>query len=168
MSELREEEELREGFRLGDDQQADWALRKIAEADQELDRMTGWYQRQIELAQQKHEEQVRYFTGLLQEYFWQVPVKETKTMSKYELPSGKLVLNKAKDDYKAVDNEALLSWCMTNEPDLVKITTAPKWAEIKKRLVTQDGKAVDKETGMFVAGVEIEEKPAEFKVKVGA
>lgn len=168
MSELMEEQELREDFRLTDDQQADWALRKIAEADAELTRMTEWYQRQIELAQQKHEERVRYFTGLLQDYFGQVPVKETKTMSKYELPSGRLVMNKAKDDYKAADTEALLSWCIANDPELVKISTAPKWAEIKKRLVTVDGKAVDKETGMNVDGVEIEEKPAEFKVKVGA
>ena len=168
MSELMEEQELREDFRLTDDQQADWALRKIAEADAELARMTEWYQRQIELAQQKHDERVAYFTGLLQDYFGQVPVKETKTMSKYELPSGRLVMNKAKDDYKAVDTEALLSWCISNEPELVKITTAPRWADIKKRLVTLDGKAVDKETGMVVDGVEIEEKPAEFKVKVGA
>lgn len=165
MSALLEELEQEERFTVTDDQNADWCLRKIAEADAELARLTEWYERQKALATERRDSRVAYFTGLLQEYFSTVPAHETKTMSKYTLPSGELVLTKAKADYTKADDEKLLRWCVTNDPDLVKVTTVPKWADIKKRLTVVEGKIVDKETGLFVDGVEIEEKPEEFKVK---
>ena len=168
MSELLEELEQEERFQVTDDQKADWCLRKIAEADAELDRLTGWYQRQIDLAKENHDSRVRYFTGLLQDYFSTVPAKETKTMSKYSLPSGELVMTKAKEDFKAADKEKLLSWCITNDPELIKVESSPKWADIKKRLTVIEGHIVDQETGLFVDGVELEEKPEEFKVKARA
>lgn len=158
--------EQEERFQVTDDQTADWCLRKIAEEDAELERLTEWYERQTALAKERHDSRVQYFTGLLQEYFATVPAHETKTQSKYTLPSGELIMSKAKDDYTKVDEEKLLSWCVSNDPDLVKVSTAPKWAEIKKRLITVEGKIVDKETGLFVDGVEIERKPEEFKAKV--
>jgi hypothetical protein len=159
------EEEQEERFQVTDDQKADWCLRKIAEADAELQKLTDWYERQTALAKEQHDSRVAYFTGLLQEYFSTVPAHETKTMSKYTLPSGELVLTKAKNDFVKADEEKLLSWCVSNDPYLVKVTTAPKWADLKKRLVVVEGKIVDSDTGLFVDGVEIEEKPAEFKVK---
>ena len=165
MSALLEEMEQEERFQVTDDQKADWCLRKIAEADAELQKLTDWYERQKALATERHDSRVAYFTGLLQEYFSTVPAHETKTMSKYTLPSGELVLTKAKADYVKADEEKLLSWCVTNDLDLVKVTTAPKWADIKKRLTTVDGKVADKETGLFVDGGVIEPKEAEFKVK---
>ena len=157
-----------ERFRVENDQQADWCLRKIAEADRELERMKGWYEMQTEAAQKEHDSRVNYFTCLLQDYFSTVPVHETKTMEKYQLPSGELVLNKAKADFVKADEEKLLKWCADNDPYLIKVTTAPKWGDLKKRLTVIEGKAVDADTGLFVDGVEIEDKPKEFKVKVGA
>lgn len=169
MSALLEELEQEERFTVTDDQKADWCLRKIAEADAELKRLTDWYERQTALAQERRDSRVAYFTGLLRDYFSTVPAKETKTMSKYSLPSGELVMTKAKEDFKAADKEKLLSWCITNDPELIKVESSPKWAEIKKRLTTDaEGKIVDSETGLFVDGVELEEKPEEFKVKARA
>lgn len=165
MSEAILYEEQDERFTITDDQKADWCLRKIAEADAELERLTDWYERQIKAAQENRDSRVQYFTGLLREYFSTVPAHETKTMSKYCLPSGELVLTKPKADYTKTDEEKLLSWCLTNDPDLVKVTTSPKWSDIKKRLITVNGEAVDRETGIFVDGVEIEEKPGKFEVK---
>lgn len=165
MSEAIWYEEQDERFTVTDDQKADWCLRKIAEADAELERLTDWYERQIKAAQENRDSRVAYFTGLLQEYFSTVPAHETKTMSKYCLPSGELVLTKPKADYAKADEEKLLSWCLTNDPDLVKVTTSPKWSDIKKRLIVVDGKVADRETGMFVDGVEIEDKPGKFEVK---
>ena len=168
MSELLEELEQVEQFQVTDDQKADWCLQKIAEADAELEKLTAWYQRQIDLAKEHHESRVSYFTELLKKYFSTVPAKETKTMSKYSLPSGELIMSKAKEDFKATDKEKLLSWCITNDPELIKVESSPKWAEIKKRLTIVEGKIVDNETGLFVDGVELEEKPEEFKVKARA
>ena len=75
------------------------------------------------------------------------------------------VMSKAKEDYSLADKEKCLSWCVTNDPELIKTVPSIKWMEMKKRLTTVDGRIVDKETGLFVDGVEIEEKPEEFKVK---
>ena len=157
-----------ERFRVENDRQADWCLRKIAEADEELSRMKEWYQLQTEAAQKEHDSRVAYFTILLQDYFSTVPVKETKTMMKYALPSGELTLNKEKEDFVKADEGKLLTWCVANDADLIKTVYSLKWADIKKRLIAVEGKVVDKETGLFVDGVEIETKPKEFKVKVGA
>lgn len=168
MSEAMWYEEQEERFTVTDDQKADWCLRKIAEADAELERLTDWYERQIKAAQEHRDSRVAYFTWLLQEYFSTVPAKETKTMSKYSLPSGELVMTKAKEDFRAADKEKLLSWCITNDPELIKVESSPKWAEIKKRLAVIEGHIVDQETGLFVDGVELEEKPEEFKVKARA
>lgn len=153
-------------FRVTDDQGADWCLKKIAEADAELERLTAWYEQQQKLAQERHDSRVAYYTGLLHEYFDTVPAHDTKTMSRYVLPSGELILSKPRADFRPADTEKLLSWCVTNDPELVKVETSPKWGEIKKRLTAVNGQAVDKETGLFVEGVKIETRPEEFKAKV--
>ena len=165
MSAMMEELEQEERFTVTDDQKADWCLRKIAEEDAELSRLTDWYKRQQEMAQERHDSRVAYFTELLREYFGHVPAHETKTMAKYALPSGELVMNKPKADFVKADEEKLLSWCVTNDPELVKAVYSPKWADIKKRLTVVEGRIVDSETGLFVDGVKVEDKPEEFKVK---
>ena len=155
-----------EGFQIHDDSAADWALRKIAEADADLQKMQDWYEMQLKAAKQKHDDAIAYFTGILQKYFDIVPAKETKTTKKYALPSGELVLNKEKQDFSAVDTDALLGWCQENDPTLVQVSMKPAWSEIKKRLTQTDSGIVDSETGMIVDGVELITKPEEFKVKV--
>lgn len=155
-----------EGFQIRDDSAADWALRKMAEADAELQKMTDWYEAQLKAVRQKHDDAIAYFSGILQQYFASVPAKETKTMKKYALPSGELVLSKEKQDFSAIDNEALLGWCQENDPKLVQISMRPAWAEIKKRLTATDSGIIDSETGMIVEGVQLINKPEEFKVKL--
>lgn len=164
MSELLFKEQ--EPFRVQDDQTAEWCLRKIKEEEEEADRLIGWYNRQIEATKKRLEERSSYFKGLLEDYFPTVPFKESKTMYKYSLPSADLVYTKEKTDYKAADKEKLLSWCITNDPELIKVESSPKWAEIKKRLTTDaEGKIVDSETGLFVDGVELETKPQQFQIR---
>ncbi len=155
-----------EGFVIDNDQKADWAVRKIAEADAEFERMDAWYKSQIEAVKKQHDDTVAFFTGLLSGYFAQVPVKDTKTMQKYALPSGELIRSKEKQDFKAVDNAVLLGWCQENDPTLVAVEMKPAWAEIKKRLTMTDNGVVDTETGMIVDGVELITKPEEFKIRV--
>lgn len=167
MSISPQEELEQKVFTVRDDQAAEWCLRKILEAEAEYNRMEEWYDMQILKARERCESTVHYMKTLLQDYFSTVPVHETKTLMKYQLPSGELVMSKAKDDFKPSDADKLLNWCVTNDPDLVKVSTSPKWADIKKRLTVVGGKIVDKQTGLFVDGVEIEHKEAKFEVKAG-
>lgn len=161
-------EAAEERFIVTDDMSADWCVRKIMEEDEQLAKLNDWYDRQKKLAKEQHDYRVQYFTGLLQDYFGSVPARETKTQRKYSLPSGDMILSKERTDFRAADEEKLLSWCLTHDPDLVKTVVSPKWMEIKKRLTDVEGMIVDSETGLFVDGVEIETKPEEFKVKVRA
>lgn len=156
----------RERFIVTDDRSAEWCLKKIAEADAEFEQMKEWHQQQIESEKKHHDSEVDYFRALLAEYFAKVPKKETKTMSKYALPSGTLVLSKPKSDYACKDADALLSWCKTNSPDLVRVKTEAAWADVKKRLVKTDAGIIDTETGLEVDGVEVVEKPEEFKINM--
>lgn len=156
----------RESFRIENDSQAEWALRKIREADAELERMGKWFSRQMDAAKQKHDSDVEYFTGLLQEYFREVPAKETKTMRKYALPSGELVLNKSKQAFTVSNSEELLGWCKVNDPTLVKVSMTASWADVKKRLKATDAGVVDTETGLVVDGVQQVDVDEEFKVRL--
>lgn len=160
------EPETEESFVIDNDQLADWAVRKIAEADAELEKMDAWYKTQLQIAHDRHDKEVSFFASRLQKYMDLVPVKDTKTTRKYALPSGELVLSKEKQDFSAVDTDALLGWCQENDPALVSVVMKPAWADIKKRLTMTDSGVVDQETGMIVEGVELITKPAEFKVKV--
>ena len=154
-----------ESFRIDNDRLADWAVKKIAEADAEYNRLEDWYKRQLDIAKVHRDSEINYFTMKLQEYFGTVPVHETKTMKKYALPSGELVFTKEKRDFAAENPEALLDWCRMNEPELIKTKLEPAWASIKKRLAVTEAGVVDTETGLVVNGVVELNKPAEFKVK---
>lgn len=160
------EEELDQGFVITDDQVADWAVRKIVEADKELERMEAWYALQLQQIRDKHERTVAFFNARLAEYLNKVPAKETKTTVKYSLLSGDMVLTKPKPDFEAVDEDKLLGWCQMNAPELVKVTMKPAWGDVKKRLVVSGDSVVDKDTGVIVEGVNEVLKPATFKVRV--
>ena len=161
-----EQEQQDEQWEIVDDQAADWAIRQIASADAELGRMETWYKDQLQRVIDRHDQRVAFFTGKLASYMGKVPAKETKTTIKYALASGEMVLTKEKEDFSVSDDEALLGWCQTNAPELVKVELKPAWAEIKKRLQATDAGIVDTETGAIVEGVEQIVKPEKFAVKV--
>lgn len=83
MSEAPEIMETAEDFQITDDQTADWAVRKIKDADAELERMKNWFEAQIIAAKDRHDQTVSYFSGKLAQYMDTVPARETKTTRKY-------------------------------------------------------------------------------------
>lgn len=160
------EYETNEPFTITDDGKAEWAMKKIAEADAELERMSEWYVAQIEAAKQRHTETVSYFSNLLRGYMDKVPAKDTKTMRKYALPSGELIISKAKKDFTISDADELLGWCQMNDATLVKVKMEPSWSAVKKRLQMTDAGVVDTETGLVVSGVTEMDIEESFKVKL--
>lgn len=167
MSEFYDEaDQLDEGFVIDNDQKADWAIRKIREADAELARMQSWYETQLQAIRYRHDQTVSFFNAKLQKYMDLVPAKDTKTTRKYALASGEMVLTKAKQDFSVTDDEALLGWCQMNAPELVRVTMKPAWSDIKKRMKATDGGIADSETGLMVDGVEVVTKPESFAVKM--
>ena len=162
-------------FVIDSDTKAEWAIRKIAAEEAECDRLFNVCQAEIDRYKARQEAYVNRrenrtagLRSMLQEYFGTVPVKETKTQQKYELPSGSLVLKKASSDFKP-DTEKLRDWLMSSGmTDYLKTEISPRWALVKKQLITtKDGEIVFAETGEIMPDglVVIEEKPSKFEVK---
>ena len=171
---LEAEEEQR--FVIDSDAKAEWAIRKIAEEEAEHDRLIAVCQQEIdrykaqqEAYTQRCESRTANLRALLQEYFGTVPVKETKTQQKYELPSGSLVMKKESRDFTP-DTDRLREWLQTNQmADYLKTEVSPRWSMVKKQLTaTANGDIIFAETGEIMPEgvITMESKPARFEVKI--
>lgn len=155
-----------ETWSIENDQEADWAIRKINEATAEFERWKIYYTSMIDKAQKRAERTRSFMLDKLRQYFETVPHKETKTMEKYPLPSGELVLKKPKAVWNH-DDAQLLEWLKKNGfSEFVKVTEKPDWAGFKKRLVEDSsGIICDSETGLVCDVVTSAEDPGGFDVK---
>ena len=147
-----------EGFRVENDQTAEWALKKIAEAKDDLAKWEAFYNEKLDAVRKDTQNTIDYMTFQLQQYFNTQEHRVTKTgIRKYALPSGELILKPGSIDYKK-DDEAMLLWCEKNLPAAVKVTTTRKagWAEVK---------AYIKETGDIPDGVEAYMTDPVFQIK---
>lgn len=163
------EEEIVEGadgWTIEDDQQAEWAMKKIVEAQAEFDRWKTYYTEALEKVKARTDNTVSFMTAKLCEYFRVVPHKETKTQEKYSLPSGDLVMKKAKRVWEHEDDAALLQWARDNGfSDCIKTVEKVSWSDVKKRLAENaDGVIYDMETGVVCEAVKSVESAPEFVV----
>lgn len=161
-------------FRIDNDDKAEWAIRKIKQAQQNIERRKAFVQAQIERLQawqqmmdERDQATIDRMTGLLQPYFEALRPTLGRRKS-YSLPSGVLQVRTAQVSY-ARDEEQLLPYA--RKIGLVKVKETPDWAEIKKRLQpageTPGAPVVDTETGEIVPGVTVAEPEREvFSVKV--
>lgn len=162
-----------EGFSIKDDRTAEWALKKIREAKDEADRIAAdcedeisYYQAVQTAAEKKYESSTGFLKGKLLEYFGSVNHQETKTQESYKLPSGQLVMKKARLGLEH-DDEKLIGFMKANGyGEYVKVTEKPAWEDFKKTLTVVDGAVINKETGEVIEGVTVVEKPESFEVKV--
>lgn len=164
--ELQEElQDTPTGFCVDNDVKADWTLRKIAEIQNERDTMLAFYDGQIKKAKEQADQRISYLMEHLRRYTACVPMKETKTQSKYSLPSGDLVMKKPAVAFRR-DDEKLLKWLKDSDNgDLIAVKMSPAWAEIKKAITVVDGKAVFTDTGEIVDGVEPYMTEAELVIR---
>ena len=167
ISELLEESNE---FRITDDLMADWAVEKINAARAERDRLVSLVQEKIEQLQEKRqlcivnfEENTSYLRAKLMDYFMTVKTQDTKTMKKYKLVSGTLILKKQQSVYER-DEGALLAWAETTAPELVKVKKEVSWADLKKQAdVSGDKLLLD---GEIIPGVTVVEREDVFEVQV--
>ena len=160
-------------FRIQDDNQADWALRKIARARQdmkeaeetaamEIEKINRWLNGQRDESLRTE----RFFTALLQEYyeprFMTNPDKKT-----YKLPSGKVQRRTQQPQFDR-DNEALLAWLkQRGMTDYIEVKETPKWGELKQQVQVVGEHVVIKDgplKGEIIDGVEVVHRPPTFRV----
>ena len=159
MSEL-----VREEFMIDSDQKAEWALKKISEAYTDRDKWIEFYQGQIEKVKYETESNIENLKVMLEQYFYSVPHKETKTTSSYSLPGGKLILKKQQPEYEHND-EILVPWLEQNHPEFVKVKKSADWAGLKKTVTVFEGNVVDADAEV-IPGVTVTERPEKFVVEV--
>jgi len=163
LDEVRSEE--REGFTIDNDSAADWALRKIAAARTERDRLKAHFAIQEEIADRRVEEAEQRFMPMLEQYFEQVPRHETKTKASYALPSGKLVRKMQGPEYVR-DDEKLLAWLKKiGKTGYIKITERPAWGDFKPYTKVVGDRVADS-NGEIVDGVQVVERAQVFDVEV--
>ena len=176
-----------QGFTIDNDRTADWALERILEEEADSERFIGscrdkmaFIQAQIEQEILRYESKTAFLRSQLFAYMQNVKTRETKTQLSYRLPSGELHFKKPTLEYIR-DDAAILAYCEASAPEFVKIVKSLAWAELKKRLdkvqvdatgavVSDDALraqyvAVDTETGEFVPGITVTEKPGIFSIK---
>ena len=176
MSEVAENNEVRERFVVDNDMKAEWCLSKIRKIREEqsretleLDRQMDFYRQQKEMIASKADEDVAFFEEILRGYFQSRVddgfVKETKTKMTYKLPTGNLVLKHREPEWMR-DDAVILDWLETCEDErFVKVKKSLDWAGLKKTLTASGDGAVTAD-GEVVPGVVLEKRDDEFVVEV--
>ena len=167
-------EEQQDGFKIDSDSKAEWAVKRIKEAEREQNRLLALVdEERAELDVREKEILDNYakktdgLKALLEEYlraqYAKEEARETNTQITYQLLSGKLVYKKSGMELKQ-NADVLVNWCKEHLPDAVKVTYTPKWAEIKKNIKVVDGVPVYAPTGEVVDGVEEAYVASKFNV----
>ena len=167
-------EEQQDGFKIDSDSKAEWAVKRIKEAEREQNRLLALVdEERAELDVREKEILDNYakktdgLKSLLEEYlraqYAKEEARETNTQITYQLLSGKLVYKKSGLELKQ-NADVLVNWCREHLPDAVNVTYTPKWAEIKKNIKVVDGIPVYAPTGEVVDGVEEAYVASKFNV----
>ena len=168
---LGEWTDVKAPFEINDDKAADWALRKIREAEARIEQVRQFAEEQkaeidgwAETTAEREIHTIAFFTGLLQAYHHNI-YRENPRIKTIKLPAGELQMRKAQPQYSRDDNK-LTAWLKAHRPEFVKVKESPDWAEAKKALAVAGRHLVDPETGEIVDGVEVyEPEEPTFRVK---
>lgn len=160
-----------DSFIVDSESKADWALRKIREAEARIAQVQQFAQKRIDEINAwvdkitaSEQRSIEYFSGLLEVYHRKLFESNPK-LKTIKLPSGELQLRKTQPQY-ARDDAKLTAWLKERHPDLVKVKETPDWEKAKQRFVIAGRNLVDPNTGEIVDGVEVYEPEAPaFKVK---
>ena len=138
-----------EHFVIEDDQQAEWAMEQIRNAQEEKAKWKQFYEDRYHKVEETCDLTIANMESMLQRYFENVPHKVTKTQENYALPSGKLVFKKQEPEYQRDDTE-VIEWLKKNGGEkFVKVKEALDWTSLKKT-ITVVGESVADEDGQIM------------------
>ena len=156
------DEDYKGDFRITDQGGAIWALRKMKLIDSRFNEVKGTAMAEIDKIQSwvKDEEEKAarsrgYFEALLRDYMLTLKEADPK-LKTLSLPGGKLAFRKLQPEYTYIE-EDILPWAKENLPEAVQVKESILKTPIKEHI---------KETGEYVPGVTIEERPDKFIVEV--
>lgn len=162
-----------EGWVVDGDREAAWALRKMREAQAEVDRVnanaahehdaiTAW----ADAAKTGPDHTLAFFRGRLIGYRLHLEDENPDLARTYKLPGGRLIRRKAPDRVEVADEDALVGWALENDRDAV--TFKPKVTPFKGADYgySDDGRVVYLSDGEVVPGVRWVEGDDRYSVSV--
>ena len=176
LTDTEEQEFEQTGWTITNDELADWAIEKIAQAQAEIDRFTeactdkiNKLSIRLKEVTDKQNKSIDFFEYKLKEYIETLDIKASKAGTKiYNLPSGKISIKPQAPKF-TVTNDDFIAWLkLTGKQDLIKCTETAQWGELKKSgiIVGEDGTTVLTADGELVTGVTAELREDVVKVEV--
>lgn len=165
-----QEQEEREQFRIKNDDEANWAMRKIAkarkefaeaerQAERERERIDAWLAGKRK-AKERDEE---FFVGLLTAYYLPQHMDDPKRKT-FKLPAGAFQVRQQQPEFQR-DDAALVQWLESHVmPDYLEVVKKPKWGELKKATEAHGDRLVLASTGEIVDGVLVVPRGLKFTV----
>lgn len=159
----------RERWVCDDDDKAGWALRKLAAAEAERERIKRLAQAEIARieawatdADRQVARDVDFFTSQLIGYRRRLEASDPKLPKTYKLPAGSIARRAGRTSVKVVDERAFVEWAYEAKPDA--LTMRPKVSALADYPDTS-GYIVDPDTGEQVPGVERVRGDDHYEVK---
>lgn len=152
-------------YTLKSDQDAEWALQQIKNAEAEKAKWKEFYEGRYKAVCESCDLTIQNMLSMLQTYFESVPHKVTKTQESYALPGGKLVFKRQEPEYTRNDVE-VIDWLKANGgTGFVKTTETLDWGNLKRTLSVV-GDTVADEDGQIIPGITATQRPDVFKVEL--
>ncbi|WP_079708587.1 host-nuclease inhibitor Gam family protein [Paraliobacillus ryukyuensis] len=161
-----------EGFKVDDEQKANWALRKIAQfqnqqkqnnelATIEISKIEDWNKSENERLQQS----IDFFQSHLASFAMEQREKDAKFKS-MKLPNGRIGFRKKQAKWNYDDKTLVKTLKENNLSDFIRIKEEPDKSSIKEAFQVSDGKVINPDTGQILDGVYVSEQEESFEVKV--
>ena len=185
--EAPEDDEARATYRVESPDAADWAMRKLAKVQAELEssgqeaavqhrRINEW----LETVQRRLERDSAFFESLLIDWHRRLcdaELAEVGTWAKVahktrRLPSGEVSARMAPDSWAATNEAEFIAWAEANRPldcNLVKVEKTARISMIKGTFKAAGGGAgfaYDEVTGELVPGITVTPGEVHYSVKV--
>jgi len=166
------------GFVVDGDSKASWCMRKIkhmkekkrenkdladeqiAEIRKEIAEVESW----LESENGKLDDNISFMENKLEHYARQLK-EDDPELKTHKLPFGSLMFRAQRPKWE-YDDDKLLEFSEINLSEVVKVEKKVDKRELKKRLNVVDDRAIVKETGQIVDGINIVNRPEEFKVDI--
>lgn len=168
------EVEVKDEWKITDDATADWWIERKREELNDVERLEkqiqekiDFYTQRLAAVQRQKEFIIEQRDSKLIEYFESIPEEQkrkTKTLVKYQLPTGTLQ-KKIKAPKYIRNDEELIKYAEQNAPDYIEVQKKLKWGEFKKQTKVVNGQVIDANTGE-VLPITLEEQAPVFEVKL--
>ena len=154
-------------FKIDSLELADWALEKIAIAENEINKNSTYAQSQRDKindweadVNKAHINTIEHFKTHLQAYLINEGVKSKR------LINGNIGFRSRQPKWSFVDEDELVKELEKTElHDLVRVKKEPALSEMKKHLDIVNGKVIYSKTGEVLKNVTVEEQEPNFNVK---